>query len=97
MLYKNIQATVYYLEHEEELIQKFPILLLKRNMLIRSVQDDQPKFSEKSTLPMQIFLKMFDLYLFVEIKACDMNILNTIEYDHLNDYDSLEYHENLCT
>lgn len=46
---------------------------------------------------MVIFRKMFELNLFKEIKTCEMNILNTTEYDHLSDYDSLEYNLKLCT
>lgn len=46
MIYKNIPETVYYLEHEEELIDKFPNLPLKRIMQIRGVQHDEPNFSE---------------------------------------------------
>lgn len=39
---------------------------------------------------------MFELNKFIEIKSCEMYILHTTEYDHLNDYDTLEYNEKLC-
>lgn len=70
---------------------------LKRKTLIKCVQRDEVKYNEEGSLPMTIFLKMFELNLFEEIKACEMNILNTTKYDNLNDYDTLEYNEKLYT
>ena len=93
MLYQKVPATVYYLEHAQELKKKFPDLPQQKLQLIMS----NNKFSNEGTLPMAIFRKMFDLNLFREIKSCELNILNTTEYDNLNDYDTLEYNENLCT
>lgn len=59
--------------------------------------DDDVKYNEEGSLPMTIFLKMFELNLFEEIKTCELNILSTTKYDNLNDYDTLEYNEKLCT
>ena len=97
MIYKHIPATVYYLEHQKEITEKFPNIPLKRQMLIKGVRGDDVKYNEEGSLPMTIFRKMFELNLFKEIKSCEMNILNTTEYDNLNDYDTLEYNEKLCT
>ena len=97
MIYKKVPTTLYYLEHEEELINMFPQLPLKKIQLIKNVENGKPRYSEKGTLPMQIFRNMFELNKFIELKACEMNILNTTEYGHLNDYDTLEYNEKLCS
>ena len=97
MLYRKIPATTYYLEHAEELRKKFPSLPLNRLMLIKKITKNQPEYEEEGTSPMRIFHKMFELNLFEEIKACEMNILNTTEYDHLADYESLDYIQELCT
>ena len=65
-------------------------------MLVKGISNGELKFNEEGTLPMEIFRKMFELNLFKEIKSCEMDILKTIEYDHLNDYDNLDYIPELC-
>ena len=96
MLYQRVPATIYYLEHAEELEKNYPQVPLNRLMLVNGIIKKRLLFKEDGTLPMKIFRKMFELKLFKEILSCELNILNTTEYDHLNDYDNLEFNEKLC-
>ena len=97
MLYQNIPATVYYLEHMQEIDEKYKEMDIKRRALITNIKNNKPTFSKEGSLPMAIFRKMFQLNLFREIKSCEMDILTTTEYDNLNDYTDLEYPVELCT
>lgn len=97
MINKNVPATTYYLKHQKDLHQRFPELPLKQLMLVNDYTKQGPKFKPDGTLAITFLRKMFELNLFEEIKSCEMNILNTTEYDNLNDYETLEFNENLCT
>ncbi len=95
MIYKNIQCTVYYLEHAAELDREYP--KDPRRFLITGIHQSQPNYSKNGCLPMLILRKMFELNMFREIKSCELNVLATMEYDCLNDYTDLSYDEALCT
>lgn len=45
---------------------------------------------------MIVFRKMFELNMFWEIGSYKLNILNTTEYNVLNDWIDLDYNEELC-
>lgn len=97
MINKNIMATTYYLEHRDELDEKFAHIPIDRRVLIKGVNKDTPLYKNEGTTPMIILRKMFDLNLFREIKNCELNILATTEFNNnLNDYVDLNYDEELC-
>ena len=100
MIYKRIPCTVFYLEHFKELDEKFANIEPKKRCLISRLSSNGKsvkEYSKGNAYPMIILRKMFELNLFREIQACELNILSTTEYESLNDYESLEYSEELCT
>ena len=96
MIYKNIPTTTFYIEHQKKLDEEFSSIPINKRMLIRCLVKNTPKYADNGTTPMIIFRKMFNLNLFREIKQCEMNVLTTTEYNHLNDYTDLDYDEKLC-
>ena len=99
MIYKRIPCSIYYLEHFEELDKKFPNMPLEKRCLIMKLHPNGKtvkKYSDGNAYPLTIFRKMFELNLLKEIQSCEMDILNTTEYDNLNDYETLEYPKDLC-
>ena len=95
MIYRPIKCTIYYLEHAKEIDEKFKDD--KNRFMIKGIKGEKIFYSENGTLPMMIFRKMFELNMFREIRSCELSILNTTEYDGLNDYIDLDYNEELCT
>ena len=46
MLYQNIPATVYYLEHMQEIDEKYKEMDIKRRALITNIKNNKPTFSK---------------------------------------------------
>ena len=97
MIYKNIPTTTFYIEHQNELDNKYVNMPIEKRMLIRCLDNGSPRYANNGTSPMIIFRKMFEHHLFKEIKACELNILSTTEFtNHINDYTDLDYDEKIC-
>ena len=64
------------------------LLLYKEHYMINKPIDGKPLIT--------VLRNMFRDGQFEEIKACEKNILSSTEYNHLNDYEDLEYDDKLC-
>ena len=100
MLNKNIPCTLFYLQHYEELDRTFAYMPFEKRCMIYKLHSNRKtvkEYNSEGIKPITFFQKMFELHLFEEIKACEMDIINTTEYEHVNDYVSLEYNAEQCT
>ena len=61
MLYQNLQGTVHYLEHMQEIDWKYREMDITWRVLITNIINNKLTFSKEGSLPMIIFRKRFQL------------------------------------
>ena len=96
--FEKLPVTTYYLKNYKELPLKFPFLTQSQLQMIRGVNSNgYPIYKTNGTKIMKILRTMFDLNLFRPINQCELDILDTCEFDsHLNDYVELDYNDEFC-
>ncbi|KAK8889052.1 hypothetical protein M9Y10_033795 [Tritrichomonas musculus] len=75
--YEILPITKYYIEHRNELDEKYPISEL---FMIKNKSGDK---SNNGTEILTVLATMFANSLFREINQCEKDILSTIEFDNL--------------
>ena len=96
MINKPVQMTPFYIQHYEEITEKFADMPVEERQLISNISGRKTR--SKGYKLAEILFALHEFNRLRPIYKCEADIITTTEYDNssLQDYVDLEYNEELC-